>query len=87
MFISEAYIRKDDIWENFEDGLAYLDREMMLGTVDDWLSDFGVPDEDDDDFSAADFFAAQETAASPVFILTQELPKRLGFSVPDTNLS
>ena len=44
MFISEAYIRKDDIWENFEDGLAYLDREMMLGTVDDWLSDFGVPD-------------------------------------------
>ncbi|WP_155814091.1 hypothetical protein [Syntrophomonas wolfei] len=38
-----------------------------LGTVDDRLGDFGVLDEDDDDFSAADFFAAQETAASPVF--------------------
>lgn len=75
-FILEAYIRKDDIWGNFEDNLAYLDREMMLGTVDDLLSGFGVPDEEDDDFSAADFFAAQEIAASPVFILTQELPKR-----------
>lgn len=75
-FTLEAYIRKDDVWGNFEDGLAYLDREMMLGTIDSWLDGFGVPDEDDDDFSAADFFAAQETAASPVFILTQELPKR-----------
>lgn len=75
-FTLENYIKTDDIWGNFEDGLAYLDREMMLGTVDDWLSDFGVLDEEDDDFSAADFFAAQETAASPVFILTQELPKR-----------
>ncbi|AGL03681.1 hypothetical protein Desgi_4443 [Desulfoscipio gibsoniae DSM 7213] len=76
-FTLETYIRKDDIWGNFESSLAYLDREMMLSTVDDWLDDFGVPDEeDDDDFSAADFFAAQETAASPVFVLTQELPKR-----------
>jgi hypothetical protein len=75
-FTLETYIRKDDVWGNFEDGLAYLDREMMLGTVDDWLSAFGVLDEEDDDFSAADFFAAQEIAASPVFVLTQELPKR-----------
>ena len=67
----EDYIRKDDVWGNFEDSLAYLDREMMLGTVDDRLSDFGVPDEEDDDFSAADFFAAQETATTPVYILTQ----------------
>jgi len=75
-FTLETYIRTDDIWGDFENNLAYLDREMMLGTVDNWLSDFGVPDEDDDDFSAADFFAAQEISASPVFILTQELPKR-----------
>ena len=76
-FTLETYIKKDDVWGNFEDSLAYLDREMMLGTVDEWLSAFSVPvDEDDDDFSAADFFAAQETATSPVFILTQELPKR-----------
>jgi hypothetical protein len=75
-FTLETYIRKDNIWGDFESSLAYLDREMMLSTVDDWLDNFGVLDEDDDDFSAADFFAAQETAASPVFILTQELPKR-----------
>lgn len=75
-FTLETYVKKDDVWGNFEDSLAYLDREMMLGTVDDWLSDFGVPDEEDDDFSAADFFAAQETATTPVYILTQELPIR-----------
>lgn len=75
-FTLENYIRADDIWGDFENNLAYLDREMMLGTVDDRLGDFGVLDEDDDDFYAADFFAAQETAASPVFILTQDLPKR-----------
>lgn len=75
-FTLESYIRADDIWGDFENNLAYLDREMMLGAVDDRLGDFGVLDEDDDDFSAADFFAAQEMAASPVFILTQDLPKR-----------
>lgn len=75
-FTLENYIRADDIWGDFENNLAYLDREMMLGAVDERLDDFGVPDEDDDDFSAADFFAAQEMAASPVFILTQELPKK-----------
>jgi len=74
-FTLETYIRKDDIWGNFKESLAYLDREMMLSTLDDWLSCFDVLDEEDDDFSAADFLAAQETATSPVFILTQELPK------------
>ena len=72
----ENYIRQDDVWGNFEDGLAYLDREMMLGTLDDWLDDFDVPDEDDDDFSAADYFAAQDIATSQIYILTQELPMR-----------
>ncbi|TCK93146.1 putative zinc ribbon protein [Natranaerovirga hydrolytica] len=75
-FTLENYIRQKDVWGNFEDGLAYLDREMMLGTLDDWLEDFEVPDEDDDDFSAADYFAAQDTATSQIYILTQELPKR-----------
>ncbi|MBO1265081.1 bacteriophage abortive infection AbiH family protein [Proteiniclasticum sp. SCR006] len=75
-FTLENYIRQEDVWGNFEDGLAYLDREMMLGTLDDWLDDFDVPDEDDDDFSAADYFAAQDIATSQIYILTQELPKR-----------
>jgi hypothetical protein len=75
-FTLETYIRKDDVWGDFEDSLAYLDREMMLGTLDDWLDDFEVPDEDDDDFSAADYFAAQDITTSQVYILTQDLPKR-----------
>lgn len=72
----ENYIKQDDIWGNFENDLAYLDREMMLGTLDDWLDNFNVLDEDEDDFSAADYFAAQESATSQIYILTQELPKR-----------
>lgn len=36
--------------------------------MDDRLGDFGVLDEEEEeDFSTADFFEAQETAASPVF--------------------
>ncbi len=72
----ENYIRQDDVWGNFEDGLAYLDREMMLSTLDTWLADFDVRDEDDDDFSAANYFAAQDFATTQIYILTQELPKR-----------
>lgn len=75
-FTLETYIRKDDVWGNFEDSLAYLDREMMLSTLDEWLSGFEALDEDDDNFSAADYFAAQEAATYQAYILTQELPKR-----------
>jgi hypothetical protein len=72
----ESYIHKPDIWGEFENNLAYLDRAMMMGELDEWLDDFGVLDEDDEDFSAADFFAAMETATEPVPILLYELPKR-----------
>lgn len=75
-FTLETYIKTDDIWGNFESSLAYLDRESMLYTIDMWLNNFDVLDEDDDDFSAAHYFAAQETATDPVYVLTQELPKR-----------
>lgn len=72
----ENYIRQNDVWGDFESGLAYLDREMMLGTLDDWLDNFEVLDEDDDDFSAADYFAAQEFATYQIDILNQDLPVR-----------
>lgn len=75
-FTLETFIRKDDVWGDFEDSLAYLDRESMLGTLDDWLSIFGVPDEEEDEFLAADFFTAQDIAISQVYYLTQELPER-----------
>lgn len=72
----ETFIKKDDIWGNFEDSLAYLDRELMLDGLDDRMSIIDVLDESDDDFSAADFFGSIEETASPVYILTGDLPRR-----------
>lgn len=72
----EYYIHKPDVWGEFENNLAYLDREKMMGVLDDWLLDFNVLEEDDDDFSAVDFFLAQDTTTQPVSILLYELPKR-----------
>lgn len=72
----EIYIRKEDLWADFEESLAHLDDEAMLGTVDDWMDTFDVKDEYDDDFSAADFFMAAETATAPALTIIRELPKR-----------
>ncbi len=72
----ERYIKKEDLWADFEESLAYLDDEAMLGTVDDWMDTFDVKDQYDDDFSAADFFMAAETATAPALTIIRELPKR-----------
>lgn len=72
----DYYIHKPDVWGEFENNLAYLDREKMMGVLDDWLLGFNVLEEDDDDFSAVDFFLAQDTTTQPVSILLYELPKR-----------
>ena len=72
----EIYIRKEDLWADFEESLAHLDDEAMLGTVDDWMDIFDVKDQFDDDFSAADFFMAAETATGPAQTIIRELPKR-----------
>ena len=72
----ERYIRKEDLWADFEESLAHLDDEAMLGTVDDWMDTFDVKDQYDDDFSAADFFMAAETATAPALTIIRELPKR-----------
>jgi len=72
----EMYIRKEDLWADFEESLAQLDDEAMLGTVNDWMDTFDVKDEYDDDFSAADFFMAAETAIAPAQTIIRELPKR-----------
>lgn len=73
-FILETFINVKDVWGDFENSLAYLDRESMLGVIDMWFENFGVLDEDDDDFSAADYFAAQEAAIDSIPVLTQKLP-------------
>ena len=72
----ETFIHVENVWGDFESNLAYLDRESMLRVADMWFEDFGVLDEDDDDFSAADYFAAQDAVTSPIYVLMQELPKR-----------
>lgn len=72
----EVYIRKDDLWADFEESLAYLDDEAMLVTLNDWMDNFDVKEQHDDDFSAADFFMAAEAAMAPTYIITRELPKR-----------
>ena len=75
LYTLETFIHVPDIWGDFENNLAYLDRGMMMGRLDECLDDFDVKEEDDDDFSAADFFLAQEAAASPVYVLTEDLPR------------
>lgn len=72
--IMEAYIHKPDIWGDFENSLAHLDREMLINNIDDTLADFNVKDEEDDDFSAADYHLAIEWAAMPAIMIEQELP-------------
>ena len=72
----ELYIRKEDLWADFEESLAYLDDEAMLVTLNDWMDIFGVKEQHDDGFSAADFFMAAEAAMSPTEIIMRELPRR-----------
>jgi hypothetical protein len=72
----EMYIRKEDLWADFEESLAHLDNEAMLSTVNDWMDIFDVKDQFDDDFSAADFFMAAETATGPAQTIIRELPRR-----------
>lgn len=72
----EIWIRKENLWSDFETSLAYIDANGMLSTVDSWMDDFDVKDENDPDFSAADFFLAQEAAMGPAMTITQELPKQ-----------
>lgn len=74
--ILEMYIRKDDLWADFEESLAHLDGEAMMCTVNDWMDIFDVKDQFDDDFSAADFFMAAETATGPAQTIIRELPRQ-----------
>lgn len=72
--IMEKYIRQPDIWGDFENSLAHLDREMLINNIDETLNDFNVKDDDDEDFSAADYHLATEWAAMPAIMIEEELP-------------
>lgn len=71
----EIYWTPEDIWADFEEGLAHFDANFMAGrdNVDMYLDDFGAFDED---ASRADYFAAIDSAAWPLEEVSRELPKR-----------
>lgn len=71
----ENCLTPDDIWSNFEDALAHFNVSMMADSsvVDMWLDAYNVYQ---DEASAADYFAAIESAANPMTTIAYELPKR-----------
>ena len=72
----ELYIRKDDLWANFEESLAHINDEAMLATTNDWMDIFDVKDQYDVDFSAANFFMAAEATIGPAQTIMRELQKQ-----------
>jgi hypothetical protein len=72
----ELWITKKDLWADFEDSLAHINTEFIIKNMSILMADFGVLEEDDDDFSAADFFAATEMAVEPLQTIQRELPKK-----------
>ncbi|KAB2953706.1 hypothetical protein F9B85_03550 [Heliorestis acidaminivorans] len=76
-FEMDTYFECENFWGDFENNLAFLSREMVMESVDTMLDTFmDTFDEDDDDFSYADYFAAIETGTQVVPDLTENLPKR-----------
>jgi hypothetical protein len=83
--VLETYLNIEDIWADFEDALAHINKDAMFGVVDMWLDDF---DAYNPDAQAADFFAAIDTATGPSQTITQDLPRRFrmwveSLKVPD----
>lgn len=86
-FALETYLNVEDLWADFEDALAHINKDAMFGVVDMWLDDF---DAYNPDAQAADFFAAIDTATEPSQTITQDLPRRFrmwieSLKVPDLN--
>lgn len=70
-------IRKPDIWGNLEENIAFLDREGVIGTVDDCIDMFDLKEIGDEDFSYADFYAAKEHCTYFANEIKKSLPHRL----------
>lgn len=71
----EFYLTPDDIWADFESALAHFNVSSMgsLSVVDDMLD---LMDAYQEDAGAAEYFMAIEAAATPIQIVSQELPRR-----------
>lgn len=70
------YIKKGNLWADFEESIAYLDDDAMLVILDGWMGIFDVKEQHDGYFSATDFFMAAETAVTPAQTIMRELPER-----------
>ena len=72
----ELYLIAADLWGDFEGNLAHLNREILIesvGNMLDLLPD--TLDEDDDNFSYADYYASIDIACQPIDEIEYDLPK------------
>lgn len=74
-FEMDCYFECENFWGDFENNLAFLSREMVMESVDTMLDmNMTTFDEDDDDFSYADYFASIEMGTQVIPDLTDNLP-------------
>ena len=72
----ETCLIADDLWGNFEANLARLNREILIENVGNMLDVLpDTLDEEDDNFSYADFYASIDIACQPVDDIEYKLPK------------
>lgn len=69
----ETYIKKRDLWADFEEGLAAIDADAMIAGLDEWMDTYNAYDPD---AQVADFNLAVESAIGPTQVIMDELPKR-----------
>ena len=72
----EVGIKKEDLWADFEDGLAHMNTDFLIKNVGSWMYIYDVKEEHDEDFSLADFYLTVETAVEPLLVIQRELQKK-----------
>lgn len=74
--VLETFWTPEDIWADFEEGLAHFSTNMMASRfmVENWLDDTGFFRDEEE--SAANFYMAAEFAVNPMEMVVNELPKR-----------
>lgn len=72
----ETYLHHPNLWGDFESALATIDRgELMTGVEAMSEAIMTTMDEDDDDFSYADYYASIDAGLEPVRAITEDLPR------------
>lgn len=73
----EAFLDHGKLWGDFEEALATLSREDMIEGLDDVLDEtMETFDEDDPNFSYANYYLSLERAQEPLYDLNEGLRKR-----------